>query len=242
MQSESRLFRRHVTLTVGGDPVYVNFHLKWLAGLVLVFSLSSSAFAQGSIDLAWDPSPDISAVGYRVYYRPVGRAETNVIDVKFSTKVHIDVLELRAYEFFVTAYSADGSESDPSNVAIATPAPPKNTRTVLSLAPELITTNLVATPQLRDHTNASAMAPSLAVQLVNRKPVLVIGGEAVETGRWAVAISVDLSTWTELAQGDTPQRIEFDPIGAQAFFRIYSVPINLELALEEALSDVSLPP
>lgn len=268
MQKPSRPCRRHVRLAARGDLVYGRSLWKWLARLVLtIFFLSPDALAQASIKLQWDPSPD-SVAGYRVYYRRAGKAETNVVDVKLSTKVHIDALENgHAYQFFVTAYSADGRESDPSNIAIATPAilttnaPPAPSpfadqmlsggtgSTVVPLATDKdgldqslngttalisaqITTNLQSAPQLKAAPNGSAVAPSLAIEFINQRPILVIGGGTVETGPWTLETSVDLSTWTELALGDTPERIELNPIEAQAFFRVYSLPVNLEVAAE----------
>ncbi len=69
-----------------------------------------------TITLGWDPSPDANVAGYRVHYGTQRGQYPNVIDV--GNKTVLDILNLvdgTTYYFTITAYSAAGSESAPSD-------------------------------------------------------------------------------------------------------------------------------
>jgi hypothetical protein len=81
--------------------------------LLGTFLLTQSfTFATQSVTLAWDPSPDPTVVGYKVYYGVASLTYTNVIDVGDATSVTIsNLVEGTTYYFAATAYNILGMES-----------------------------------------------------------------------------------------------------------------------------------
>jgi len=91
----------------------------------LVFGLTcfilNSAFAVGSVTLAWDPSPDSTVVGYRVYYGVASGNYTNSAAVGNVTNATVaNLVDGVTYYFAATAYDSAGGESDFSNEATYT--------------------------------------------------------------------------------------------------------------------------
>ena len=88
-----------------------------LSGIVsLLFGSLSQAQTPHSVTLAWDPSPDPSVVGYRVYYVNSSGSYAQSIDAGNSTTVTVWNLTAGQYFFVVTAYNGAGFESTPSTV------------------------------------------------------------------------------------------------------------------------------
>jgi len=85
----------------------------------------TTAPAQRSVTLAWDPSVSDGIAGYRVYQGGASRAYTNVIPVGLGTSNTVPGLIIGAtYWFAVTAFDTNGLESDFSNeVSYTVPAP-----------------------------------------------------------------------------------------------------------------------
>ncbi|HZL44354.1 MAG TPA: Ig-like domain-containing protein [Verrucomicrobiae bacterium] len=88
---------------------------RHVAGFLLFSILvvaQTSALATQSITLAWDPSPDPTVVGYKIYYGVVSRTYTNMVDVGNATNVTISgLIEGTTYYFAATAYNTLGMES-----------------------------------------------------------------------------------------------------------------------------------
>ncbi len=85
--------------------------LRWLTVLLAFTALS--AFADVSVPLAWNPSPDVNVAGYKIYYGGASRTYTNFVDVGNVTSTVISGLtEGTTYFFAATTYGADGVESD----------------------------------------------------------------------------------------------------------------------------------
>jgi hypothetical protein len=81
-----------------------------------VMTAALCAEAGQRVSLAWDPSPDASVTGYRVYCINVTLGHTNQIDVgNTNFCVITNLAEAQTYAFYVTAYDGSGLESDPSN-------------------------------------------------------------------------------------------------------------------------------
>ncbi|MGA2280609.1 MAG: fibronectin type III domain-containing protein [Verrucomicrobiota bacterium] len=71
-----------------------------------------SAFATGSVTLAWNASTDPSVVGYNVYYGGASGAYTNEICAGNATNATISgLVEGTTYYFAATTYAASGRES-----------------------------------------------------------------------------------------------------------------------------------
>ncbi|HEX5220637.1 MAG TPA: Ig-like domain-containing protein [Verrucomicrobiae bacterium] len=92
-----------------------------------------SSFAAGSVTLAWDASPDASAVGYRIYYGPASGVYTNSATVGNVTSATLTgLVDGATYFFAATAYNSTGDESLFSNEANYTvPAISTNQRPTL---------------------------------------------------------------------------------------------------------------
>ena len=91
--------------------------LKLLAAslLVLCSALPSQA---ASVQLAWNPSPGRSIVGYRVHYGLKSGKYTHVVPVKGRLKTNVVIKDLekgKTYFFAVTAYNKKGQESSLSS-------------------------------------------------------------------------------------------------------------------------------
>lgn len=77
-----------------------------------------------SVSLAWDPSPDASVTGYRLYYGVNSATYTNSMTVGNVTNATITGLkDQQIYFFAATAFDASGLESDFSNEASFSPPP-----------------------------------------------------------------------------------------------------------------------
>jgi hypothetical protein len=65
-----------------------------------------------TVTLRWDPSPDESVVGYRLYRGHATRIYQKVETLGNQTTVEVVLHEPKTY-FAVTAYGAEGFESSP---------------------------------------------------------------------------------------------------------------------------------
>ena len=84
--------------------------------VLIVFSLifaSTPEVRAADVTLAWDPNPEPSVQGYRVYYGKASGFYTNVLDVGNRTDCVIPGLDAGTTYFLAcTAYSATGDESN----------------------------------------------------------------------------------------------------------------------------------
>lgn len=88
-----------------------------MAAGVAIIKASTNVSAQ--ISLAWDRSPDVSAVGYRIYWGGASGSYTNSRAVGNVTNATIIGLNLNAtYYFAATAFNSTGEESPFSNEAV----------------------------------------------------------------------------------------------------------------------------
>ena len=90
--------------------------LHFFLFVLIVFSLifaSTPEVRAAEVTLAWDPNPEPSVQGYRVYFGKASGFYTNVLDVGNSTDCVIPGLDAGTTYFFAcTAYSATGDESN----------------------------------------------------------------------------------------------------------------------------------
>ena len=84
--------------------------------VLIVFSLifaSTPEVRAAEVTLAWDPNPEPSVQGYRVYYGKASGFYTNVLDAGNRTDCVVPGLDAgTTYFFAATAYSATGDESN----------------------------------------------------------------------------------------------------------------------------------
>jgi len=86
--------------------------------VVLLWLGQLPAFADQSVTLTWNPSPDTNAVGYKIYYGGTSGVYTNTVNVGSATTATVGGLTAGAtYYFSATTVSASGAESAFSNEA-----------------------------------------------------------------------------------------------------------------------------
>lgn len=73
--------------------------------------------------LAWQVSTSPEAVGYAVHYQVANLPLTNRVDVGKALSVTIPLLIGSVHSIYVVGHTADGVESEPSNVRDYTPPP-----------------------------------------------------------------------------------------------------------------------
>jgi len=101
--------------TVGSQIAKI-FPLRWF--IFLVIFITSPAWANISVPLAWNPSVNTNVAGYKIYFGVVSHDYTNSIDVGNVTNTTITGLtENTVYYFAATTYDSTGVESAFSNEA-----------------------------------------------------------------------------------------------------------------------------
>lgn len=91
--------------------------LARVLAVVLFFALLHNPVqAVQSVALAWDPNPDPTVVGYKMYWGVASSTYTNMVDAGNAMSVSIPgLVEGTTYFFAATSYDTFGLESDWSN-------------------------------------------------------------------------------------------------------------------------------
>lgn len=88
---------------------------------VLLIPLLAEPSGAATVTVAWDPNPEPTVAGYRLYYGTSSRYYTNSVDVASSTRCTISaLLEGVTYYMAVTAYDTSGNQSGYSNEIVYT--------------------------------------------------------------------------------------------------------------------------
>jgi len=114
----------------------------WRTLNALLLSAGCCCAQHARVTLAWDPSPDITVIGYHLHYGGASRTYTNLADTGTNCQWTVSNLVNQAtYYFAVTAYDFAGLESSYSaELSYTTPKP----TVYLLLSAQVITsTNLV---------------------------------------------------------------------------------------------------
>jgi hypothetical protein len=99
------------------DNLSNNFGATGVAILALALCLGPSAEAAQSLELAWNPSTAAGVAGYHIYYGNNGTNFQYKVDAGTNTSYQVGGLqEGQTNSFIVTAYDAQGVESEPSNL------------------------------------------------------------------------------------------------------------------------------
>jgi hypothetical protein len=163
-----------------------------LLSAIIFIVVQLSAPAAQKVTLAWNQSPDLNVIGYRVYHGAASRNYTNIVDVGNATSATIsNLVEGATYYFAATAYNVLGMESEYSDEITYT----VSTQSVLAI--KSIETNGIATAV---SITASGAIPN----------------------RWALESSPDLTSWATLARGtNSPVNVSTPLNGApRRFFRL----------------------
>ena len=98
----------------------IAFGFKSVAGALLPLPLTPLELIT---TLAWQASPSPEVAGYAVYYQVGNLPITNRVDVGKALSVTMPLLVGAIHTIYVVAYTADGVESEPSNLLNYTPPP-----------------------------------------------------------------------------------------------------------------------
>jgi hypothetical protein len=132
--------------------------------LGLFVMLSGPVQGEQHVTLAWDPSPDSTVIGYRLYYGATSSQYTNALEAGKATTITVSGLEDGVTYFYaVTAYDAFGIESDFSNEVRSRP----NQAPVLQPVPNqvaridrpLVVTNAALDPEGAKQTLRFSLGP-----------------------------------------------------------------------------------
>ena len=97
-----------------------------LAVIPIAFAAAPSGHA-AQVTLAWDPNPDPSVIGYRVYYGTLSHYYTAVVDVgRQSACTLADLLPGVTYFIAATAYSGTGESDFSGEIAYTVPGSPSS--------------------------------------------------------------------------------------------------------------------
>jgi hypothetical protein len=108
--SQSQLLRPDHALD-RQSRLIVQIHVLAAALIIAAFAASANQ-RQFNVTLAWDPSPDSSVAGYRLYDGVTTGTYTNVIDVGNATTAMVsNLVSGVTYFFAATAYDTNGQES-----------------------------------------------------------------------------------------------------------------------------------
>ncbi len=129
--------------------------MKKILTLIVLF-LSCGLLRAGSLRLAWDASPSLNVTGYTLYTatNAPGSVTNDVpaaVAIGNHSTVLLDQLKPGKYYFWVTATTADGQESGPSNqIMVETPKAPENVHVVIvQMSDEVTFSNAVNTAFFR---------------------------------------------------------------------------------------------
>jgi hypothetical protein len=186
---------------------------------VLFAVMQLSAFATGSVTLAWNASTDPSVAGYNVYYGGVSGVYTNEICAGNATNATISgLVGGTTYYFATTTYAASGMESPfSSEVSYLVPMNTPNTPIVnySNTYTAVVCTNLF---QFKTNT-----LPSGKIIIRSLPPIytnLVFTGSWIyypPSGVWTLQSSSNLLTWVNYATGTNAVYVPYT--GGNWYFR-----------------------
>lgn len=123
-----------------------------IAAAVLLLLLCPSITHAGQVSIAWDANEDGAATGYKVYISESSGTFGEGVDVgNVTTYTASGLQDARSYYFTITAYDADGVESDHS-LEVSDFVPPAGIDITIALAPQDTTLNINATSYVADET------------------------------------------------------------------------------------------
>ena len=127
------------------------------AWLTFVICWVSEVQAAESVTLAWDPNPDPTIAGYRLYSGTGSRIYTQQLEVgNMTTTLVSNLADGRTYFFAVTAYNTAGAESIPSNEVSYTAPGSAAASQAISSAPASMPTKAAPTPTRTKKTKATS--------------------------------------------------------------------------------------
>lgn len=104
--------------------IFYNFGKAPLLAFMATVCFMANAQAK-QVTLIWDPSNDPQIVAYRLYYGTVSRSYDQQLDIGVATTAIVSNLaDGITYFFVVTAFTAQGVESQPSNEVSDELSPP----------------------------------------------------------------------------------------------------------------------
>lgn len=158
-----------------------------------------------NVTLAWDRSPSVDVVGYKLYSGPVSRNYTNALGVGSATTGTIsNVVASKTYFFAATAYDGSGIESDySSEISYTVPTPSTfPVKTLIVLAPSLPTV-LTSSANSPFPTNVSMFGRVMSTGGDPPITMFLYGTKdpTFKTNAWENIIVTGMASGTNLVQG-----------------------------------------
>jgi hypothetical protein len=171
---------------------------------VLFAVMQLSAFATGSVTLAWNASADPSVAGYNVYYGRASGAYTNKISAGNATSVTISgLVQGTTYYFAATTYASSGVESRlSSEVSYLVPLNAPIVAPIVNYSNTY--TAVVHTNIFRFWTNTLLSGKKIIGRLPPIYTNMVFTGFWIyypSSGGWTLQSSSNLLTWSDYATG-----------------------------------------
>ena len=179
-----------------------------------------SAFATGSLTLAWNASTNPIVAGYNVYYGGACGTYTNKICAGNATNATITGLVQGAtYYFAATTYAAGGTESPfSSEVSCLVPLNAPNVGPIMNYSNTY--TAVVCTNLFRFRTNTLPSGKKIVTPLPLLRTNAIFNGFWIfqpPSGVWTLQSSSNLLTWSDYATGTNAVYIPNN--GRNWFFR-----------------------
>jgi hypothetical protein len=178
-----------------------------------------SAFASGSVTLAWSANTNPIVAGYNIYYGGACGVYTNKICAGKATNATLSGLcEGSTYYFAATTYSVAGMESSYCNeVSYLVPR----------IIPTVVYSNnysaVITTNQYRFRTNTLPSGKKKVLPLAATWTNYVFNGFSVNypsSGTWILQSSSNLLTWTDYVTGTNSVYVPYT--GGNRYFRFKS--------------------
>jgi hypothetical protein len=182
-----------------------------------------SAFATGSITLAWNACTDPSVVGYNVYYGGKSGAYTNKICAGNATNATISgLVEGTTYYFAATTYAVSGMNS-PFSGEVSYLVPVNVPIVVSTVNYSNVYAAVVYTNLFQFETNTLPSGGIIVTPLPPSDTNFVFTGFWIyypPSGAWTLQSSSNLLTWFDYATGTND--VYIPKIGGNWFFRFKS--------------------
>ena len=180
--------------------------------------MQPSAFATGSVTLAWNASTNSSVVGYNVYYGGASGAYTNEICAGNATNATISgLVQGTTYYFAATSYAASGMES-PFSSEVSYPVP-MNVPPIVNYSntyTAVVTTNAPGFYTNRLLNQIRLIPPFTTNYIFNGFWIYY-----PPSGVWTLQSSSNLLTWFDYAPGTNA--VFIPKTGGNWFFRFTGV-------------------
>lgn len=199
----------HMTMKSG----WIRACLSSASSLLSVLALSSPHVLAGNLTIAWSPSVDHHAAGYRIYIGSEPGLYTRVVDAGGDVKTTIrDLADERTHFLVVREYDARGTETGAVSTELASLPAPR----IVSVEPDFVRTGAEALVAIE----GSNIDPAALVRA--RDPRLIVRGATnAGPGRVIVTVRAVASGEGEIGIDATSLTVINPGRKAEEFFRFH---------------------